>query len=137
VIDLNTVFTQLAPKLARVINENFPHRCSIVRPTSTTTAYRTQAPGSPTTVASNVGCSFAPGGKDAKEYLRANKIVAQAPYAVTLPAQISGVAVDVKPKDRIVTVATDTEVSHTFEVLGPPLRNGGLSLFVVCTLEES
>ena len=130
-IDLQAVFTQLAPQLSRVINEDFPHRCSIIRPTTTTTAYRTQAPGSPTTVASNVGCSFAPGGKDAKEYLRANKIAASAPYAVTLPAQIDGTALEVEAKDQIVI-----SNGPTLEVLGPPLNNGGLSLFVVCTLEE-
>lgn len=130
-IDLGIIFPQLGAQLSRVVNEKFPHRCSIIRPTTTTTAYRTQAPGSPTTVASNVGCSYAPGGKDAKEYLRANKIVAQAPYAVTLPVQIDGTALEVQAKDQI--VITD---GPTLEVLGPPLDNGGLSLFVVCTFEE-
>lgn len=130
-IDLNAAFTQLAPQLSRVINEKFPYRCSIVRPTSSTTAYRTQAPASPTTVASNVGCSFAPSGKDAKEYLRANKIVASAPYAVTLPAQINGTALELEAKDQIVITN-----GPTLEVLGPPLNNGGLSLFVVGNFEE-
>lgn len=130
-IDLNAVFTQLAPRLSTVINEKFPHRCSIIRPATTATPYRTQAPGSPTTVVSNVGCSYAPGGKDAKEYLRANKIVATAPYAVTLPAQIDGVALELEAKDQIVITN-----GPTLEVLGPPLKNGGLSLFVVCTFEE-
>jgi hypothetical protein len=135
-LDLQAVFGQLAPALSGFINEGYPHRCSILRPTSTATAYGTQEPGEPQTIASNVGCSFAPGGKDAREYLRANKIVASAPYAVDLPAQIDGVKIDVLAKDRIVTEADDVAVSHVFEVLGPPLNNGGLSLFVVCTLEE-
>ena len=130
-IDVAAVYNYIAPRLSHDINTKFPHRCSIIRPTTTTTAYRTQAPGAPTTVASNVGCSYAPGGKDAKEYLRANKIVSQAPYAVTLPAQIDGVALELEAKDRIVITN-----GPTLEVLGPPLSNGGLSLFVVCTLEE-
>ena len=129
-IDLNAAFPQLASTLSAVMKK-YPHRCSIIRPTTTTTAYRTQTAGSPTTVASNVGCAYAPGGKDAKEYLRANKIVASAPYTVDLPALIDGSALELEAKDLIVITN-----GPTLEVLGPPLNNGGLSLFVVCNFEE-
>lgn len=129
-IDLNAAFPQITSMLSQVMKK-YPHRCSIIRPTSTTTAYRTQTPGEPLTIASNVGCAYGPGGKEAKEYLSREKIVATAPYTVDMPAQIDEVALELKAKDQIVIVN-----GPTFEVLGPPLNNGGLSLFVVCTFEE-
>jgi hypothetical protein len=49
---------------------------------------------------------------------------------VTLPA-----ATDVKPKDRIVVVTRGAEPARTFEVRGV-IRNAGLPLMVLCTLEE-
>jgi hypothetical protein len=125
-VALNTINAQLN----QLIETTFPDRCEISRPTFTRTEYGTTAP-SYLTVASLIGCVWAPAGKDAKEYIRALKITGVAVYMITLPA-----ATDVKPKDRIVVSARGDEPERTFEVKGPPLRNAGLPISVLCTLEE-
>lgn len=127
-IALNTVASQLA----QLIETTFPDECSISRPAqaSTVTAYGSVSP-TYSTVASSIGCSWAPAGKDAKEYVRAAQITGVTAYMITLPA-----ATDVRPKDRIVVVTRGAEPARTFEVKGAPIRNAGLPLLVLCTMEE-
>lgn len=125
-VALNTINAQLN----QLIETTFPDACEISRPTFTRTEYGTTTPDY-STVASSVGCIWAPAGKDSKEYIQALKITGVAVYMITLPA-----ATDVKPKDRIVVAARGDEPERTFEVKGPPLRNAGLPISVLCTLEE-
>jgi hypothetical protein len=125
-IALNTVTDQLN----LLIETTFPDECSISRPTFTTGDYGTSTP-SYTTVASSIGCSWAPAGKTTHEYVRALKLTGVVVYAVTLPG-----GTDVKPKDRIVITARGDEPQRTLEVKGPPIRNAGLPMMVLCTLEE-
>jgi hypothetical protein len=125
-IALNTV----AAQLGTLIETIFPDVCSISRPTFTLDAYGGTTP-SYATVVSSIGCAWAPAGKDSREYVRALQITGVAVYMITMPANI-----DVKPKDRIVVEARGDESERTFEVKGPALRNAGLPLSVLCTLEE-
>jgi hypothetical protein len=80
-------------------------------------------------VESSVGCSWAPAGKTGMEYLRAGQINAVVPYEITM----SG-SVDIKPQDRFIVEARGNEPEHTFEVKAI-LRNAGLPMTVLCTLE--
>lgn len=130
-IALNTLTTHAN----LLIETTFPDSCSITRPKNATGDYGTSATTYPN-IATGIGCSWAPAGKDAKEYIRALKISAVMVYAITLPSVVNGSAIDLKPKDRIVVVARGQEPERTFEVKGPPIRNAGLPLLVLCTLEE-
>lgn len=127
---LGAALNSLAAISDRIIEITFPDRCSISRPTFTRTDYGTTTKDY-NTVEDSIGCSWGPAGKDAKEYLRAAKLTGVTAYQFTLPA-----GTDVKPQDRIVVEARGNEPEHTFEVKGAPIRNAGLPLLVLCTLEE-
>lgn len=128
---LGIAMNRLSEIAATVIENVFPDECSISRPaqSSTVTAYGGVAP-SYSTVASSIGCAWAPSGKTGMEYMRAGQINEAVPYTVTLPGSI-----DVKPKDRIVVVARGDEPARTFEVKAL-LRNAGVTIDALCTLEE-
>jgi hypothetical protein len=134
-IALNTLagggtLSTLTGQLASLIQTGLLDECSISRPEFTVGDYGS-APPSYETVASSVACSWAPLSKtQGAEYVRAGQINEVVPYTVTLPA-----TADVKPKDRIVVVPRGDEPEHTFEVKAI-LRNSGLSLSVICTMEE-
>jgi hypothetical protein len=64
------------------------------------------------------------------EYMRAQQITAIVVYEVTM----SG-SVDIKPQDRVIIEARGNEPEHTFEVRAI-LRNAGLPMSVLCTLNE-
>jgi len=119
-IALNAVATQLG----QLIETTFPDKCSIQRP-----EYN-PAPEY-FTIAESVGCSWGPAGKNSKEYVRALKITGVTVYEITVAGNV-----DVQAKDRIVVEARGNEAEHTFEVNGPPIRNAGLPMIVLCTLEE-
>jgi hypothetical protein len=125
-IALDTIATQLG----QLIETTFPDECSISRPTFSTGDYGTGAP-SYSTVASSIGCAWGPSGKNSKEYVRALKLTGVAVYEITVAGNI-----DVQAKDRIVVAARGNESAHSFEVKGPPIRNAGLPMLVLCTLEE-
>lgn len=127
---LGIAFNSLATIANRFAEVSFPDKCEISRPTFTRTEYGTTTP-SYSTVESSVGCSWGPAGKDAKEYVRAAKLTGVTAYMITLPA-----ATDIKAKDRIVVAPRGAEAERTFEVKGPPIRNAGFPLLVLCTLEE-
>jgi len=131
---LGIALTTLTTQLNQLIETTFPDECSISRPTLTVNAYGS-APPSYATVASSIGCSWAPSGKTGMEYTRASQTNEVVPYMVTLPSVVNGAATDIKPKDRIVVVARGQEPIRTFEVKAI-LRNAGLPLSVLCTLEE-
>ena len=80
-------------------------------------------------IAHSIGCSWAPAGKTGMEYIRAGQINAVVAYEITM----SG-SVDIKPQDRLIVEARGEEPEHTFEVKAI-LRNAGLPMTVLCTLE--
>jgi hypothetical protein len=125
-IALDTIATQLG----QLIETTFPDECSISRPAFSAGDYGTGAP-SYSTVASSIGCAWGPSGRNSKEYIRALKLTGVAVYELTVAGNI-----DVQAKDRIVVAARGNESAHTFEVKGPPIRNAGLPMLVLCTLEE-
>ena len=112
-----------------ILENSFPNVATITRPTFTIDAYGGSTP-SYSTVASNVPCSWKSTGNDAKEYVRALKITGVATYAIELPNEV-----DVKSQDRIIIGAQGSESAHTFEVKGI-VRKSGVSLYVICTLDE-
>jgi hypothetical protein len=125
-IALNTLGSQLGV----LVQTTFPDECSISRPDFTVGDYGT-TPADYSTVASSIGCSWAPMSKtQGAEYVRAGQINEFVPYAITLPA-----TTDIKPKDRIIVSARGDEPEHTFEVKAI-LRNAGLPISVLCTMEE-
>ena len=128
---LSIALNALADYAGMIIDTRFPDTCSVSRPTFTTGDYGTSTP-SYSNVATNVNCSWGPSGKDAKEYVRALQITGVTVYLIAMKATI-----DVKPKDRIVVAARGDEPARTFEVKGPPIRNSGVTIDVLCTLEES
>ena len=131
---LGIALTTLTTQLNQLIETTFPDECSISRPTFTVGVYGS-APGTYSTVASSIGCAWAPAGKTGQEYMRASQTNEMVAYMITLPSVISGIATDIKAKDRIVVVARGSEPQRTFEVKAI-LRNAGLPLDVLCTLEE-
>jgi hypothetical protein len=117
--------------LANTVLENsFPDTGTISRPGNSLGDYGTATP-SFSTVASNVGCSWKPAGKDAKEYVRALKISSVSAYELEFT-----VGTNVRPQDRVTVAARGEEAARTFEVKGV-LRVSGVSIKVLCTLEES
>jgi hypothetical protein len=128
---LSIALNSLAQYAGQIIDTTFPDVCSISRPTFSTGDYGTSTP-SYSSVATNVNCFWGPSGKDVKEYVRALKITGTTAYLVSMKATI-----DVKPKDRIVIAARGDEPARTFEVKGPAIRNSGVTIDVLCTLEES
>lgn len=121
-----------------IIESSFPDECSITRPpaASTVSAYGSIPTAGYSTVASGIGCSWGPlSPTAAMEYVRAGQINEVCNYAVTLPSTVNGSAIDIKPKDRIVVAARGVESARTFEIKGI-IRNAGLPLLVLCTLEE-
>jgi|GEM_PF-6885843 len=113
-----------------VLENSFPDVATISRPGTSLSDYGTASP-SYSNVATNVGCSWKPAGKDAKEYVRALKIGSVTAYALEF-----AIGTDVKPEDRIAIAARAEESAHTFEVKGI-IRNSGVSIKVLATLEES
>jgi hypothetical protein len=116
----------------RFIDTTFPDVCSISRKAeaANVTAYGSTPP-SYSNVATNVNCAWGPAGKNAKEYMRALQLTGVTVYLVSMKAGI-----DVKPKDRIVIAARGDEPARIFEVKGPAIRNSGVTIDVLCTLEE-
>ncbi len=128
---LGAALNSFARMADQFIEVSFPDKCSIERPTFTRTGYGTTAKDY-YPIESSIGCSWGPAGKDAKEYVRAAKLTGVTAYMITMPAQA-----DVRPQDRLIVEARGNESEHTFEVKGAPIRNAGLPLLVLCTLEES
>lgn len=121
----------------QIIESSFPDECSISRPAqaSTVTAYGSVSP-TYSTVASSIGCSWGPLSKSAgMEYVRAGQINEVVNYQISMASAVGGVAVDIKPKDRVVVVARGIEPARTFEVKAI-IRDAGLPLLVLCTMEE-
>jgi|SRR5215208_3786712 len=119
---LGIALNQLAIYEDVIIENVFPDKCSIERPVfSPAPVY------SP--VETSVGCSWAPATKTGMEYMRAGQINAIVAYEITM----SG-SVDIKPQDRVIVEARGNELEHTFEVKAI-LRNAGLPMTVLCTLE--
>lgn len=113
-----------------IIDTIFPDVASISRPTFTIGDYGTSTP-SYSNVATNVNCLWSVAGKDAKEYIRALKIAGVTVYMISMKATIA-----VKPQDRVAVAARGDEPARTFEVKGI-LRNSGVTIDVLCTLEET
>lgn len=133
-IAINTVTTQLN----QLILTTFPDVCDVTRPpaASTVNAYGTITVATDSTVASAVGCAWAPlSASAAMEYVRAGQINEVCSYKISMASAVNGVAVDIKPRDRVVVAARGIEPARTFEVKGI-IRNAGLPLLVLCTLEE-
>lgn len=114
----------------RIIDTTFPDVGTVQRPATTVGDYGTGAP-TWTDVATNVNLLWAPSGKDAKEYIRALKITGVTTYVISMKAAIA-----VKPAYRIVVAARGDEPQRTFLVKGI-IRNSGVTIDVLCTLEES
>jgi hypothetical protein len=126
---LGIALNQLAAYADLIIETTFPDVCSIERPDFSTGDYGTSGSDySP--VESSIGCAWAPAGKTGMEYMRAAQINEVVVYEVTMPA-----GTGVTPKDRVVIAARGNEPEHTFEVKAV-IRNAGLPLLVLCTLEE-
>jgi hypothetical protein len=126
---LGIALNQLAVYSDTIIETTFPDVCEISRPDFSTGDYGTSEPGY-STVESSIGCAWAPANKTGTEYLRAAQITEVVVYEVTMPA-----GTNVTPKDRVVIATRGNEPEHTFEVKAI-LRNAGLPLSVLCTLEE-
>jgi hypothetical protein len=126
---LGIALNQLASYSDTILETTFPDVGRVERPTFTESDYGTSDPDY-STVASSIGCSWAPASKTGMEYIRANQITSAVVYEVTM----SG-STDIKPKDRYIVEARGNEPEHTFEVKAI-LRNAGLPLSVLCTLEE-
>lgn len=120
-----------------IIEINYPDECSISRPTFTTGDYGTSTPSYATVSGmTGIGCSWeAMSESAAQEYVRAGQINEVCGYKVTMASAINGTVINIKPKDRVVVATRGIEPARTFEVKGI-IRNAGLPLLVLCTLEE-
>jgi hypothetical protein len=119
------------------IEVSFPDKCAIQRSNDDTGDYGTGTPEYETVSGmEEIGCSWAPmSPTSAAEYVRAGQINEIATYKMTIASAVNSTAVDIKAKDRIVVAARGIEPERTFEVKGI-LRNSGLPLTVLCTLED-
>ena len=114
-----------------MLENSFQDVATISRPGTTLSDYGTSTP-SYSNVAAAVPCSWKPASNDAKEYIRALKLTAVSTYAIEF-----AIGVDVKAEDRITIAARGQEPAHTFEVKGPAIIKPGVSLYVLCTLQEN
>ena len=127
---LSVALDALADYAGMIIDTTFPDTGTVQKPVTTLGDCGT---GSPTwsDVATGVNCAWGPSGKDAKEYIRALKITGVTTYVISMKATIT-----VKPDYRIVVAARGDEPQRTFLVKGI-LRNSGVTIDVLCILEES
>jgi hypothetical protein len=132
-IALNSVTTTLN----QLIETTFPDECAISRPSFTLDAYGGQTPSYATVSGmSSIGCSWAPlSSTSAMEYVRTGQINEVCTYKISMASAVGGSVVDIKAKDRVVVATRGIEPARTFEVKGI-IRNAGLPLLVLCTLEE-
>ena len=122
----------------QIMESSFPDECSVTRPpaASTVSAYGSIPTAGYSTVVSSIGCSWGPLSKSAgMEYVRAGQINEVVNYMISMASAVGGIAVDIKPKDRVVVVARGIEPARTFEVKAI-IRDAGLPLLVLCTMEE-
>jgi hypothetical protein len=121
-----------------IIEINYPDECSISRPSTTIGDYGTgTATYSTVSGMTGIGCSWeAVSETSAQEYIRAGQVNEVCTYKVTMASAINGAAINIKPKDRVVIATRGIEPQRTFEVKGI-IRNAGLPLLVLCTLEEA
>jgi hypothetical protein len=121
----------------QIIEITFPDQCSISRPATTIGDYGTGAPSySTVTGMTGIGCAWeAVSETSAQEYIRAGQVNEVCNYKITMASAINGTVINLKPKDRVVVASRGIEPQRTFEVKGI-IRNAGLPLTVLCTLEE-
>lgn len=135
---LGAVLNRVTTIANSIIDITFPDLCSISRPTTSIGDYGT---GSPTyaTVSgmTGIGCSWeAVSETSAQEYIRAGQVNEVCTYKITMASAVNGTVINIKPKDRVVVATRGIEPARTFEVKGI-IRNAGLPLTILCTLEES
>lgn len=121
-----------------IIEINYPDECSISRPGTSIGDYGTGAPSYSTVSGmTGIGCSWEPlSESSAQEYIRAGQVNQVCPYKVTMASAIGSTVINIKPRDRVVVATRGIEPARTFEVKGI-IRNAGLPLLVLCTLEEA
>lgn len=121
-----------------IIEINYPDECSISRPTTSIGDYGTGTPSYSTVSGmTGIGCSWeAVSETSAQEYIRAGQVNEVCNYKVTMASAINGTVINIKPKDRVVIATRGIEPARTLEVKGI-IRNAGLPLLVLCTLEEA
>lgn len=129
---LSIALNALEDYAARIIDTTFPDVCSISRKAESTnvTDYGSTPP-SYSNVLTNVNCFWGPASGQPEEHMRALQLTGTKTYLISMKATIA-----VLPKDRIVVAARGDEPARTFEVKGPATRNSGVTIDVLCTLEE-
>ena len=134
---IGAVINKVTTLANQIIEVTFPDECSISRPSVTVGDYGTGvASYSTVTGMTGIGCSWeAISETAAMEYVRAGQINEVCGYKVTMASAVGGTAVNIKPKDRVVVATRGIEPARTFEIKGI-IRNAGLPLLVLCTLEE-
>lgn len=135
---IGAVLNKITTIANTIIEINYPDECSITRATTTLGDYGTGTPTYPTVSGmTGIGCSWeALSESSAQEYIRAGQVNEVCTYKVTMASAINGTVINIKPRDRVVVATRGIEPARTFEVKGI-IRNAGLPLTVLCTLEES
>lgn len=135
---IGAVLNKVTAIANQIIEINFPDECSISRPATSIGDYGTGSPSHSTVSGmTGIGCAWeALSETAAQEYIRAGQVNEVCTYKITMASAINGVAINIKPRDRVVVAARGIEPARTFEVKGIP-RNAGLPITVLCTLEES
>lgn len=134
---IGAVLNKVTAIANQIIEINFPDECSISRPTFTNGDYGTGSPSYSTVSGmTGIGCSWeALSDTSAQEYIKAGKVSEVCTYKIGMASAIGTTPINIKPQDRVVVAARGIEPQRTFEVKGI-VRNAGLPLTVLCTLEE-
>lgn len=134
---LGAVYNRVTAIANSIIDITFPDECSISRPSTAIGDYGTGAPSYSTVSGmTGIGCSWeALSETSAQEYMKAGKVSEVCTYKITMASAIGTTTINLKPQDRVVVAARGIEPQRTFEVKGI-VRNAGLPLTVLCTLEE-
>lgn len=134
---IGAVLNKITTIANTIIEINYPDECSISRPTFTTGDYGTSTPSYSTVSGmTGIGCSWESLSEtSAQEYIKAGKVSEVCTYKITMASALGATPINIKPQDRVVVVTRGIEPARTFEVKGI-VRNAGLPLLVLCTLEE-
>ena len=134
---LGAVYNKVTAIANSIIDITFPDECSISRPSTSIGDYGTGAPSYSTVSGmTGIGCSWESLSEtSAQEYIKAGKVSEVCTYKITMASALGTTAINLKPQDRVVVAARGIEPLRTFEVKGI-VRNAGLPLIVLCTMEE-
>lgn len=101
----------------------YDHLCSIVRDTESDDG-RGGWTSTPSTIASDLPCTFVPRGTNQREVIVGGKVVGMADGDIWIQATLNGSALTIKAQDRITIAALGTDPSRTYEVIYPAPHQG-------------